>query len=597
MRDRIVSLSAFSLLLLAGPVQAGQVEIISRIDPALVSDTAGGSASSMSADGRFVTFVSTAPNLLPGQTSSNILRKNVYLDDRQTGSRTLISRSSASAVTGGNGDSWQPVVSADGRFVAFQSLATDLVAGLSDTNDTIDLFLYDRIAGTLLLVSRSSASATTAAQGGPSLDAALSADGRYVAYDSRAVDLVPRQNDPAGLFSPNIFLFDRVMGTTTLVSHAPGQPTTEALSIWSEFPAISADGSWVAFLSESIELIPGLETNRFHVFLWQRTTGTVTLASRRNGSATAGVEVYPDPPSMSADGRVVAFVSADADVIPGQVKAGGEGGSDLFNVFVFDRLSGSTALVSRSHVSAQVPGNGPSTAPDLSTDGRFVTFTSQARDLVAGQTTPPSAYQNVFLRDLALDTTVIVSRSSTEPLVTANGTSSQGRISADGRFIAFVSTSSNMVPGQSATDPFQANLFLFDREAGSNRMISRPVGTTVGARYSFGSLLSADGSFVAYTSIASDLVPGVVDSNQGDDVFRYSRSTETNTLLSGRAPDLPALTPPLRSSCSPMLRWSARTAVSWSMRARRGCCFPVTSMRTMIRTSSCSIGSRGGRSW
>lgn len=539
MLERTLSLSLLSLLFLTGPVAAGEIEIISRIDPELVSDTAGGAASSISADGRFAAFVSSAGNLLPGQPPPTTLWRNVYLDDRQTGARILVSRSSASAVTGGNRDADQPVVSADGRFVVFQSDATNLVAGLSDTNDTTDLFLFDRIAGTTRLVSRSSASATTTGQG-PSGDAVISADGRYVSFVSRATDLVAGQNgSPPGAFS-NVFLFDQVAGTMALVSHAQGMPAREA-DDRSLFPSISTDGGWVAFLSYATDLVMGQAGGSTpDVFLYERAAGTVSLASRTNGSSTIGSGVEEEgPPSLSADGRFVAFTSSNGNVVPGQ------SGPKARNVFVFDRVTESTALASRSHASATVPGDQGSFAPALSADGRYVAFLSAATDLVAGQTSSASfPAENAFLHDLTLGTTIVVSRSSTDPLATANGGAFFPRISGDGSFVVFGSGATNLVAGQPGEPDFQQNLYLFDRTAGTNRRISRPAGVAVSEdRYSLDPLFSTDGSSVAYTSRAADLVAGVIDVNQRDDAFRYSRLADANALLSGRDPGSPAVTP------------------------------------------------------
>ena len=549
----LVLFSVLSLLLAAGPVRAGQVEIISRVDPELISDAVGGSATSISSDGRFLAFVSTAGNLLPGQPPpTNAVWTHVYLEDRQTGSRTLVSRSGGSAVTPANDFSSGPVVSADGRFVAYQSMATDLGGGLNGSANAEDIFLYDRVMDTTILVSRSSGSPSTV--GRPSTDAVLSADGRYVAFTSQAVDLVPGQNGPG--FSRQVFLFDRVTETMALVSHAHGLPAREGGGP-SYNAAISADGSWVAFVSWATDLVAGQNTTNANVFLYERATGTVSLASRTNASATSGAGVEPlERLSLSTDGRFVAFTSSDPNISPGQ----SDPGTDR-DVFVFDRVTESTALVSRSHASPVVAGDGGSLSPALSADGRFVAFASQAGDLVAGQT-GSALLGNVFLHDLALGTTVLVSRSSADPLAAADGSSLQPRISGDGSFVAFVSMGTNLVPGQSDT-ALLPDIFLFDRAAGTNRMISRPAGAAVESsdRKSSNPLISTDGNHVAYTSGAADLMAGVVDTNQSDDVFRYSRLVDANTLVSRRDPGSPSVTPVNGLTSQPLVSADGRFVV------------------------------------
>ena len=204
----------------AGP---GAVELLSRGDPQ--SDTAGadGSRPAVSADGRYVAFSSPATNLVAGQVDVGGT-SDVFLHDRVAGTTILVSRTAASPVTAGNGDSFLPAVSADGRFVAYLSSATDLVAGQAASPVTFNVLLYDRETQATTLVSHAGASPTTPGDGDCQA-VVLSADGRFVAFESRATNLVTGQVDVND--ESDVFLHDREAGTTILVSRAAG-----SVSFW-----------------------------------------------------------------------------------------------------------------------------------------------------------------------------------------------------------------------------------------------------------------------------------------------------------------------------------------------------------------------------
>ncbi|HJX29575.1 MAG TPA: hypothetical protein VJ885_16860, partial [Thermoanaerobaculia bacterium] len=165
--NQVVAAVALSLLVLAGRAGADTVQLVSRIDPGTEPVSASGTSgtynffelprppagNALSSEGRYAAFVSTAPNLVPGQTGPTGFR-NVFLRDRVTDTVILVSRSSAGGSAAANASSDHPVISADGRYVAFHSDATDLVPGQVDANDGSDVFLFDRVTGTMTLVSR-----------------------------------------------------------------------------------------------------------------------------------------------------------------------------------------------------------------------------------------------------------------------------------------------------------------------------------------------------------------------------------------------------------------------------------------------------------
>lgn len=498
---------ALALVLYAGSAQA-QVELLSRIHPSLIPDTAGGEVTSTSADGRYVAFQSYNGNILPARPSDHEMTQ-VYLFDRQTGERSLVSRTHNSAVTGGNSQSNNAVLSADGRFAVYQSGSSDLVDGqITHFGAGNNIFLYDRTTGTTVLVSHSVTSPTTVANR-YSTDPVISADGRYVAFTSTASDLVAGDPD---LSSFGAYLFDRVDGTLSRVSD-PAQSAGVS--------AISADGAYVLFFGDD------------NLHLYATASGTVSLVSRRHGEPTVGEGASGAQPALSADGRFIAFTSTGTQLVAGQTED-----ALTEDVFVFDRVTGTMVLVSGSQGSATIPGNQESSAPTLSADGRFVAFVSEATDLVAGQS-DTAGTQDVFLRDLSLGSTVLVSRSDDNPAA-AQGGSHSPRISADGSQIAFTRTTLYFLPpfGPSFYLP---ELYLFERATGVRHWISHPAGAPVGIRAAQGAVIDADGSHVAYTSISTDLIAGLQDTNQHNDAFLYSRSTESNAVLSRRDPGAPDL--------------------------------------------------------
>jgi Tol biopolymer transport system component len=266
---------------------------------------------SLSADGRYVAFESQANNLTPGDTNGAY---DVFVHDRQTAETTRISV--ATGGTQGNGDSEAPSISADGRYVAFRSQASNLAA--DDTNGMYDVFVHDRQTGETERVS----TATGGAQANHfSYELALSANGRYVAFDSLASNLAP--GDAAGTW--DVFVHDRQTGETTHVSVTSDGARANGDSL---DPSISADGRYVAFQSDANNLAPGDANSAYDLFIHDRQTGETTCVS----VTSAGVQGNgaSDTPSISADGRYVAFRSAASDLVTGDANG-------TLDVFVHDR--------------------------------------------------------------------------------------------------------------------------------------------------------------------------------------------------------------------------------------------------------------------
>jgi Tol biopolymer transport system component len=410
------------------------------------------------------------------------------------GDTTLVSRSSAGAP--GNWHHLDPSISADGRYVAFASNSDNLVTG--DTNLNYDIFVRDRVTGatTRVSVSSSGAQASTFDSDGSSSNPPLgsrgpsiSGDGRYVAFWSDASDLVADDTNKA----LDVFVHDRVTGATTRVS-----VSRSGVQAGGSYPDISSDGRYVAFVSSSNVENPG-DTSGYTggVYVKDRVTGAVTRVSVNSSGAYGLGECFN--PSISSDGRYVAFESNAENLVAGHT-------GFAYDVFVRDRVAGTTSCASVSSSGAQGD-KGPawgqypdSRDPSISSDGRFVAFRSYASNLVTGDT---NELQDIFLHDRATGATSRVSVSSSGVQADSDGWAPS--ISADGRYVAFDSWASNLVPGD--TNRY-SDIFVHDRVSGVTTRASVNSSGEQGDDGSSNPSISADGRYVAFSSSAHNLLAG-----------------------------------------------------------------------------------------
>ena len=430
-----------------------------------------------------------ATAVLPGQVT--ITAQSGSFGDSATmtvtGGIALASQSSAGVI--GDAKSEQPATSADGRFVAFRSRATNLVAG--DSNGRDDIFVRDRQTGTTTRVSVDSAGVQANSD---SFAPSISADGRFVAFGSNATNLVIGDSNAL----TDVFVHDRQTATTTRVSVDSASAQANASS---GSASVSGDGRFVAFDSDASNLVTGDTNGTQDCFVRDRQTGTTTRVSVDSAAGQGnGGSGYP---SISADGRLVAFRSGASNLV-----AGGMGADD---VFVHDRQTGTTTRVSVD--SAGSAGNGTSDRPWISADGRFVAFASFANNLV---TDDSNGFQDIFVHDRQTAATTRVNLDSAG--VQANNGSRKPSISSDGRFVAFGSDATNLVTGDS--NGFQ-DVFVRDRQTGTTTRVSLNAAGVQGDSFSYEPWISADGLFVAFTSLASNLVTG--DTNAREDVFVTNR--------------------------------------------------------------------------
>jgi Tol biopolymer transport system component len=419
------ALIALAVVVADAPAARDDLILVSRatgVRGAAASE--GGAGPSVSGDGRFVTFQSRADNLSDEDDDAVI---NVYVRDLEAGTTTLVSRAGDANGPAANGDSSHARISADGRFVAFESNATNLRTDDVDTRD--DVFVRDLHAGTTTLVSRASGAAGAPSDGASS-EPSISADGRFVAFESDAFNLSDED-----LAFADVFVRDLQTGTTTLVDRASATATADGAvaDTGARSPSISADGRFVAFASAARNLGDDDRDATADVFVRDLLGRTTTLASRASAVAGgAAADQSAESPSISGDGRFVAFASDAANL--------DENNLNVTDIFVRDTQALTTTLVSRASGPAGTPSDGASRIPAISADGRFIAFQSEANTLDNANT--PG--EHVYVRDRLASVTALVSRASGAAGAAADGLSSDPAISGDGGLIAFDSDAANL---------------------------------------------------------------------------------------------------------------------------------------------------------
>jgi RHS repeat-associated protein len=321
----------------------------------------------ISSDGRFVTFVSRATNLVASDSNA---KQDIFLRDLQTGVTTRMSVSSSGAQA--KQDCFDPTVSDTGRYVAFATTAKELVSG--DNNGDSDIFVRDTQTGTTTRISVSTAGAQA---NGASTKPFISGDGRYVAFVSLATNLVT--GDTNGV--ADVFVRDRQLNTTTRVSLTnAGAQANGAVS----FLAISNDGRYVAFDSNATNLVTGDTNGSLDIFVRDLQASTTVRASLAGDGSQSNS--HSQMPSISANGRYVTFDSSASNLVAGDTNG-------LDDIFVRDLQTGSTTRYSISTNGTQGD-SGVNQLPSISGDGRTVAFQSESTTLVTGDT---NAGSDVFV--------------------------------------------------------------------------------------------------------------------------------------------------------------------------------------------------------
>jgi Tol biopolymer transport system component len=355
----------------------------------------------------------------------------------------------------------------------------------------------------------------------------ISADGAWVVFVSNATNLVSGQDDTN--HSADIFLYERATGAVTLVSHVPGSFTTVGQQ-GSTKPFISADGGWVVFTSLARNLVSG-ETGpggTWNIYLFERATGAISLVSHVPGSALTSANKSSGDPAISADGARVAFASAATDLVTGETDTNGDD-----DIFVYERSSGSVTLVSHGALTPTTTANAGSYYPVLSADGAWVAYSGSATNLVAGQV-DGNGESDVFLYDIAHDTTTLVSHVPGSPATAGAGMSHAPTLSADAARVGFASSATDLVGGQVDTNGTNDDdIFLFTRADASTGLVTHRLGTaaTTGNSDSGSPVISANANFLVFASPSSDLVAG--DFNLQQDAFIFSADGDGDGVLDG----------------------------------------------------------------
>jgi Tol biopolymer transport system component len=387
-----------------------------------------------------------------------------------------------SSGTAGSGASSTPSINGDGSLVAFVSLSTNFVTGVSGTQ----IYLHNRQTNQIEVISRDSDTAVVNEGDGISSDPAISADGRFVTFVSQSANLV------AGVSGQQVYLRDRQTGQTTLISLNSSGATSGGLD--NNAPTISSDGQFIAFVSNATNLVTGVSGQQ--IYLRDRVAGTTTLISKNNNPTPVHGNADSSTPTISSDGRYIAFASLATNL-------GTPGGNQ--QIYLHDRLAtanGTTSLISKDN--AATAGNGASGTPSISGDGRFVAFMSIATNLVV-----PFTGQQIYLHDQNTGTTTLISHDNSGVPVQGSGASSAPSISSNGLMVTFVSLAPNLL--NPAPNIAGQQIYSHDRLAGANgttSLVSKNNSLVAGNLASDQPSTNNDGGFVAFASQASNLLVG-----------------------------------------------------------------------------------------
>ncbi len=488
----------------------------------------------MTPDGKYVAFVSSASNLVAGDINGI---PDIYVRNLQSGTTTLASPGAQSTGITAASDSAGPVITPDGRYVAFYSSATNLVAGVTNIGD---IYVRDLVMGTTYWASsgaRAQLQAVFGTTNGVCFSPKMSADGSLVAYEVSAAsyaksagvvlryhlasgqtDVVnTNANAPVGVYedirttdmSPDgrfvtsvantatsglntvVYLWDALTSTNLLVSADVSNTTPESGSSYA--PLVDPSGRYVAFLSNSTNLTFNMLTGDYHLYYRDTQAGsTILVDTDTNG---VGVGVNPETyPSLSSDGQSLAFESDDA-----------QDRNRYMNVLVYDLQSNANELVSiqNTTISSQSP-DGPSILSSilpLSMNGQYVAFASEADNLISNDV---NGYRDVFVRDLNAGTNILVSADTNG--LPAAGVSSEASISSNGQYVVFSSSAASLVPSDTNNS---VDVFERDLQNGATTLVSVNMnGQGPGNSNSYSPILSGDGRFVLFRSQAQNLATG-----------------------------------------------------------------------------------------
>jgi Tol biopolymer transport system component len=522
-------------------------------------------------DGRYVAYVSAATNLVAGDSNGI---PDVFVRDLQENTTTLVSVGATSSSPYQNtpsGSSETPEITPDGRYVAFYSTASNLVYGVTTTNE---VYVRDLVAGSTVWASASARSIFQSVTGSTneiSCNFSISTNEQYVAFEvctnpasgaapagiilrynvpSNSIDVicsnaaVPVENfedihnldmTPDGRFvayvatvgnnsltNTAIELWDAQTGTNILVS--PDQNTGLPANGICDFPVVSTNGRYVAFLSSGTNLTANPLIGDYHLYLRDVQTGSTTLVDADTNGMGSGVSAVTVP-SMTGDGSTVAFDAPDGNIVANDRNRDTD-------IFVRNLPEQTTEMVSDHdpNLPSQTPSGGIAgfTAGSLNTDGRYLAFFSAADNLIPGDT---NGCRDVFVRDLMTGTNIPVSLNTNG--VTGDGISTDPAISGNGRYVAFTSSADDLVPNDNNNSQ---DVFVRDLQTGTTTLVSVSTdGVHPGNGNSYSPSISADGRYVLFQSLASNLASGSFGNAQQNLFLRDLQTGTTYALTGGSA--------------------------------------------------------------
>ena len=540
-----------------------------------VSGNGNSHSSVMTPDGRFVAFASEANDLVPSDTNGIT---DVFLRDLQAGTTALISE-------GAQADNsipyypWSsisdsPVITPDGRYVAFFSSATNLIPGV---NTAGEVYVRDTVADTMLWASTNARSLFQSIYGTAnelSCNESISTNGQFVAFEACLNNSYQTVNNINGIILRNNLL----TGQTDIIytnAYVPPTATHADFNLLSMTP----DGRFVAFVANdaandgnsvvnlwdadtetntpiSVDRITGLpvigfcnaliinSTGQYLAFLCSGTNLTTNAVVSTNlylrdlqagntylidvGTNGNGVGLDASSTfSMADDGGMVAFDSSSANLVSGDLNRNND-------VFAYNLSAGTTELISKPAYPSESPnGLNEIFSTCISTNGRYVAFASDANNLTANDT---NIFRDVYVSDLLLGSNILVSVGTNG--YAANGVSTQPSISGDGHFVAFASYAVNLVTGE--TNKVE-HVFRRDLVARTNALVSASTNGSFGNNNSYSPIISSDGRYVLFHSLAQNLATGIPTSIEN--LFLRDMQSRTNNALTTNGVVSASMTP------------------------------------------------------
>jgi len=435
-------------------VSAGTTLLVSRRDSDVATATGDSSSPAMTADGQLVAFSSSATDLTATADTNNA--NDIYLRDLNTGTTSLISRTPGGQP--GNGESVRP--SYGGTRIGFSTLASDLVAGVTDTNATYDLVVHDLGTNSTRLLSRRPDGNASAAGTVDFPGISLSTDGTAAVFSYGGPELSDVDDDE---FTSIYGVPTGGTGAVQHLSRPPGLagPFVGGLNIANpQRGSVSTDGRYVLFASHSDGLVSGVADRVQHLFVRDLFEGTTTLVDRADGSGPVANALSSG--TLSADGRHVAFATTATNLAAEDTDA-------LTDVYVRDLDTEKTTLVARADGPSGAKPNATVSLGTIDDDGSRVAFSTAATNLGAGE----DADRDVFVRDRTTGATLLVSRADGSGGASANLDAFTGFLDGDGDRVLFQTGATNLGDGDSDAT---VDIHLRDLSAGTTTLVSRADG-------------------------------------------------------------------------------------------------------------------------